>query len=218
MLGFAGWLFKTAFKIALLIAAVAVMVAYGRLLDTDGLKQALMLQVTGTTGRTLEIDGDFGIDFAFPPRIGVDGVRLKNAPWATRDTMLSMQRLEAELDFLPLVMGDVAVPRVRMIGVDIVYETGPDGRTNWDELADFETAAGPGGGFGGPIFGPILNSGVVTVAGGTLTVVDAASGAETTVSLDGPAVEVAGSGGSGSSGGSSGGSGGGGADPEVVCP
>lgn len=212
MLGFAGWLFRIALKTGLLVGTVAIMVAYARLLDTDGLKQALMEQVIGSTGRELMIDGDFGIDFAFPPRVSVEGIRLKNAPWATSDTMLSMQRLEAEIDFLPLVMGEVAVPRVRMIGVDIVYETSADGETNWDDMVEFETSSGPGGGgVGGTIFGPLINSGVVTVAGGTISVVDGVTGTSTTVSLNGPEIEVA----SAETAVSGGGSGGG---AEIHCP
>jgi len=191
MLGFAGWLFRTALKIGLLVATVAVLVGYGRLLDTDGLREALMQQVVGSTGRQLEIDGDFGVEFSFPPRVTVDGLRLKNAPWATRDNMLTMNRLEAEIDFLPLVMGDVAVPRVRMVGVDIVFETDQDGRGNWEDLAGFETAAGPvPGGFGGSLLGPLMSSSVVTVAGGSITVVDGLTGATTTVPLGGTEIEV----------------------------
>ena len=50
--------------------------------------------------------------------------------------------LIAEVDLLPWMLGDVAVPRLRLVGSDILFEIGKSGKTNWDELNSFDTAAG----------------------------------------------------------------------------
>ncbi len=142
-------------------------------------------------------------------------MRVKNAPWGRKRDMLKVQRLVAEVDLLPLMRGRMAVPRLRMIGVDIVIEKSKSGKTNWDELNDFETAAGGPPGGGGFVLPGVGNAGVV-VTNGTLTVIDQTVGTTTTVTLPG-SVEVAGAG-AGAGTGAGAGAGGGGGIGSILCP
>lgn len=174
----------TTAKVALLLLVVAGIVAYAKVRwDLHGLKMALTQHIEAATGRRLTINGDVGFTIlALPPRITADDVRIGNATWGSRADMIIMKRLEAEVDLLPLLMGDVAVPRLRMVGVDILLETNKRGVGNWEDLANFETAAGPAAPVV-PLLGPILGAGTVSVAGGTLTVANAVTGKTTTLNL-----------------------------------
>ena len=68
----------------------------------------------------------------FPPSVVIHDVRIKNAKWGTRKDMINADTVVAEIDLIPLLKGEMAVPRLRMIGVDIVVEQRADVTTNWD--------------------------------------------------------------------------------------
>lgn len=220
MIGLLWRLGKLAIKIAIGIAFIAVLIAYARLSELGDMRQALLSGIEKSFGGRLSINGPVELDLTFPPSISMEDVKVKNAKWGKKPDMLKVKKLVAEVDLLPLIRGKMAVPRLRMIGVDIVVEKKKNGGTNWDELNEFETAAGggPAPGFGFPF--PGLGSAGVAVTNGTLTVIDQTANSTTTVSLPGT-VEVgvgAGAGGgagAGAGGGTGGGSGGG---NSVVCP
>lgn len=181
----------TAVKVALLLFIVAGIVAYAKVRwDLHGLKTALTRQIEAATGRRLTINGDVGFTMlSLPPRITAEDVRIGNAKWGSRPDMIIMKRLEADVDLLPLLMGDVAVPRVRMVGVDILLETNKNGVGNWEDIANFETAAGPVAPVI-PLLGPILGSGTVAVAGGVVTLKDAVTGTAKTLQLGAGSLEL----------------------------
>ena len=131
--------------------------------------------------------------------------------------MLRVKRLELEVDPLKLVFGEIAVPRVKLVGVDIIFETNRNGAANWDmdriagQMNALETQAGPAG-LALPAIANLLGVGTVTVAGGALTIANSGPGSgSTTIGLGGSEIELANAGGGagGSGGGGSGGSGGG---------
>ncbi|MEX2311423.1 MAG: AsmA family protein, partial [Rhodospirillales bacterium] len=134
------------------------------------------------TGR-IQIDGKVELQATFPPTVSIENVRIKNAKWGTRPDMMTAERIVAEIDLLPLLAGDMAVPRLRMIGVDIVVEQKRDGTTNWDELNNFETASGPADPSTLPGVFPSIGGATVSVVGGTLTILNAALSAPTVLSL-----------------------------------
>ena len=72
-----------------------------------------------------------------------------------------------------------------MIGVDIIVERKRDGTTNWDELTEFEPAAGPANPAAVPSILPSIGGAAVSVVGGTLTVLDPFAATTTVVSLGG---------------------------------
>ncbi|MBO6520129.1 MAG: AsmA family protein [Rhodospirillales bacterium] len=188
MLGFLARTFKFALKAAVVIAGIAVVISYARLSEFGDMRKALIDKIMNSYAGRIAIDGEIDLNLAFPPSVSIEGVRIKNAKWGTRPDMLTAQRVVAEVDLIPLLQGDMAVPRLRMIGVDIVVETRKDGTTNWDELNEFDTAAGPGGP-AAPMILPQVGGTAVSVAGGTLTIVNAALPAPTVLSLSGGSIE-----------------------------
>ena len=193
MFGLIGGLIRLIAKISVLAAGIGMIIAYANLSDLDGWKRDLSERMLKVAGRQLSFDGNIDFEVSFPPRIIAHDVRIENAPWGTRKDMLKADTLIAEVDFLPLLVGDVAVPRLRLVGVDILVETGASGETNWDDLNSFQTAAGgPVSSPGFPVVGPVMGSGGIGVSGGTVTVSNLVTGAVNTVSLPAVPIDVAG--------------------------
>ncbi len=101
-------------------------------------------------------------------------------------------KIVTEIDLLPLLTGNMAAPRLRMIGVDIIVERKANGNTNWDELNNFETAAGLANPAALPGIFPQIGGATVAVSGGTLTIVNAAASVPTVLSLGGANLIVSG--------------------------
>lgn len=184
---------KLGIKIGIVIAGIAILISYARLSEFGDLRKELMEKLANSYAGRLQLDGKAELQMTFPPSVSIDGLRLKNAKWGTRPDMMTVKQVVAEIDLLPLLQGKMAVPRLRMIGVDIIVERKKDGKTNWDELNEFDTAAGPASPGLFPVVFPQIAGAAVTVAGGTLTVVG--QGAPTTVSLSGAEIEVGAGGG-----------------------
>jgi len=185
MLSFLIKIFRFAVKACIVIAGIAVVISYARLSEFGDMRQALLDKVMNSYAGRISIDGGVELQMTFPPSVAIDGVRIRNSKWASRPDMMTAERVVAEVDLLPLLQGDMAVPRLRMIGVDIVVETRRDGVTNWDELNNFDTAAGPANPATAPMIFPQIGGASVSVAGGTLTIVNNLLAAPTVLSLAG---------------------------------
>lgn len=186
------WLIKTAVKLVVLAAVVSAPLAYARLHDSDGVRAALFEQLLGCAGRRLEVRGGGEVRAAYPPVLIVKDIRLRNAPWGRAEHMLIIDRLEAEFDLLPLAAGDVTAPRVRLAGVNAVFETGAGGANNWEALGAAAGARQARAAGLAAVLGPLLaGSGAVTVTDGALTVIDGASGAQMSVPFKGGDIKPA---------------------------
>ncbi len=182
MFGLIRRLLSVTVKLGALAAGVGGIIGYANLSDVDGWAEDLKSQVFEMSGRRLHIDGPVDFTLSMPPRIVVEGIRLQNSKWGSKRDMLRAKTLVAEVDMLPLMVGDVAVPRVRLVEPEILVEIGKSGRSNWDELARLEPSVSPPpvGGFNIPA---VLNSGNITLSGGTITVSNAGAGTTTSFSL-----------------------------------
>ncbi len=185
MLGMMRWLISITFKLAVLAVGIGAIIAYANLSDLEGWKKELQDSVMRIAGRRIHIDGPIDFKVGLPPRIIADNVRLENAKWGKAKDMLKAKRLVAEVDFLPLMLGDVAVPRLRLEGAEIIIEIAMSGKTNWDELNSLETASGGGPPSGTPpgIGGSVFSPGGISVFGGQVTVRSASSGITTVFNL-----------------------------------
>lgn len=183
--------FKFVIKAAVVITGIAVVISYARLSEFGDLRKELMSTITESYVGRLDVNGPVELQMTFPPSVVIHDVRIKNATWGTRKDMMAANTVVAEIDLIPLLKGEMAVPRLRMIGVDIVVERRADGTSNWDELNDFETAAGPATPGTLPGIFPQIGSATVSIAGGSLTVIDPATSTPTALSLNGAEIEVA---------------------------
>ena len=144
---------KRAWKIltvvaVLLVAVVVAGIAVLKSMDFNEYRGLIADQVKAATGRDLTIAGDLRLDISLTPAVAVEGVTFANAAWGSRPDMVTLRRLEVQVEVLPLLTGDVRVTRVVLVGLDALLETDAKGRGNWEFAAPEEAtekAAAEGG-------------------------------------------------------------------------
>jgi uncharacterized protein involved in outer membrane biogenesis len=121
-------------RAGLALAAVAafLLIAVAFLFNNDaGLRWLVEYQVAARTGRTLDIAGDFGVDWSLHPRVHAERVKLDNAPWGSRPIMLEVERVVFTISLLDLLRGDFVLPQVDLSRPWVLLEFSADGQRNW---------------------------------------------------------------------------------------
>jgi len=131
--------------VALVVGGVVVFLAT---LDVGRYKDDIIAMVENQTGRRVVIQGDLDLSLGLSPALVVDGVRLGNAPWASDPDMVTVGHLEAQVEILPLLSGELRILRLVLADASVWLETDADGRGNW-ALSPPETASAEGDGTGG---------------------------------------------------------------------
>ena len=162
--------------VAVVVAAVAVLSS----LDFNDYKGEIAAEVKKATGRDLKISGDLKLNISLSPSLYVDGVTFANASWGSRPEMMTLKRLEAEVELLPLLSNEVHVQRLVLVGLDLLAETDKQGRGNWQfgsaQKDSPEASEGEGGGLL-----PVVRK--VRIEDLRLTYRDGQAGKETRLSL-----------------------------------
>ncbi len=114
--------------VAILVAAVAA-VFYS--IDVNSYRDEIAAQFRKATGRDLTIGGDIDLSISLSPAVVVERVAIANADWGSRPHMIVVERVEAEIEVLPLLAGDIRVTRLILVEPDILLETNSDGLSNW---------------------------------------------------------------------------------------
>jgi uncharacterized protein involved in outer membrane biogenesis len=109
-------------------------------IDVNQYKGEITAQVEKATGRSLEIDGDLSLSIGLQPAVVVKGVRFANAPWSKDQTMVSVERFEAEVDLIAALSGKIQVERLVIIKPTIILET-KGGKANWQLTPPVDTKA-----------------------------------------------------------------------------
>ena len=74
------------------------------------------------------------------PHIEVSGLRIGNPAWAGGGQMVTVDRINLQLRFWPLLAGDIVLPRVELIRPVVRLYRGADGRANWVFAANPKSA------------------------------------------------------------------------------
>ena len=88
-------------------------------------------QISKVVGRQLSLDGELELNLASTTSLLVSDITLANADWASDPVMLKVQRIEAAIELLPLLQGDIRIPRIHINGVEVSLETDASGNGNW---------------------------------------------------------------------------------------
>jgi uncharacterized protein involved in outer membrane biogenesis len=155
--------------VAVVLLAVVATVVILETVDFNRYRPLLEAQVKSITGRDLSIAGDFALSLSLKPTVAVHDVRLANAPWGSRPDMAQIKTLEAELEVIPLLSGQVKVDHVLLQGADILLETDKQGNGNWNLMP------GGGGGLNGTAGAPPIIE-KVSIESSTLALRDGATG------------------------------------------
>ncbi|TAA47841.1 AsmA family protein [Corallincola spongiicola] len=113
-----------------ILGLVLLSVAF-HLVDPNEYRVELEKRVLATTGRQLTITGDAELKLFPQPYFAINNVSLANAPWGSTPLMLKTDYLDIQMAWLPLLMGELHVRKVRLRGAEVIFEKNADGISNW---------------------------------------------------------------------------------------
>ncbi len=180
--------------VVLTIAVVVAGVAILKSLDFNEYRGLIAEQVKAATGRDLTISGDLNLELSLSPAVSVEGVTFANVSWGTRKDMVTLKRLAAEVELIPLLTGDVRIKRLVLVGFDLLVETDARGRGNWEMGPAETTKRGKGEEKADESSAPLPVVQKIRIEDLTVTYRDGKKGEKTTVHLDSMDVETAGAG------------------------
>ncbi len=124
--------------VVVLVALVATAVGIIMSIDFNQYKPQIAAAVKSATGRDLSIGGNFKLGISLTPTLAVDNVSLSNMPGGSRPQMISLNKLDVQVELIPLLSKKIKVNRIILDGADILLETDKSGKGNWV----FETPGG----------------------------------------------------------------------------
>ncbi|MEH6404563.1 MAG: AsmA family protein [Sneathiella sp.] len=118
--------------LGIFVLVIAVAIALPFLIPAEKIKEELILAANDATGRTLSIDGEFGVTFF--PVLGLQAskVSFSNAPTSDEPNMATINNLTVALNILPLLSGEVQIDKFILDTPKIYLETSKKGKNNWD--------------------------------------------------------------------------------------
>ena len=121
----------------LLIMALMVMVYVAlNTYDYNKLKPRVARMVKDATGRELHLGGEINLAIGFWPALVVTDIAFANASWGSQPEMITVQKLQAQVRLLPLLRRNVEVNNISLAGVEVLLETDPKGKGNWDFIVE----------------------------------------------------------------------------------
>jgi uncharacterized protein involved in outer membrane biogenesis len=119
----------TGVTLGVLIGAVILALL---LIDWNAMKGPIERMASERSGRTVKIAGDIDVrPWSWTPSIAVSGLTLGNPPWEAAKPMAKIERLQVQIKLLPLLKGDVILPRVELIHPEVYLHREASGRANW---------------------------------------------------------------------------------------
>ena len=136
-------------------------------MDWNLLKHPIERIASAKSGRTVTIAGDLNVRiWSWTPTLTLNGLTVGNPPWEAGRPMAKIERLEIHLKLLPLLKGDVILPRVAVLRPDVYLHQDKSGRANWT----FENKAPTNAPASGPTKLPAIRD--LLIEDGKLTLAD----------------------------------------------
>jgi AsmA family protein len=119
----------TGITIGSLILIVVLLLAF---MDWNWFKHPIERIASAKSGRVVTIAGDLNVHiWSWTPSVVINGLTLGNPQWEANRPMAKIDRLEVHLKLLPLLKGDVILPRVALLRPDVYLHQDKEGRANW---------------------------------------------------------------------------------------
>jgi uncharacterized protein involved in outer membrane biogenesis len=113
-------------------ALVLVLVLALAFMDWNLLKHPIERVASAKSGRTVTIAGNLNVHiWSWTPTVTLNGLTVGNPPWEADRPMLKVERLQVQLKLLPLLKGDVILPRVELLRPEVYLHQDKQGRANW---------------------------------------------------------------------------------------
>ena len=134
------WILVSLSAVVLLpIVSLAVVLVFLSTADLSQHRDFIAEQISKASGRRFSLNGEFNLDISMTPSVLITDMAFANAPWASQPEMLTVERVEAVIELLPLIRGDIHIPKFHVAGVKSIVETDAQGKSNWsltDQIAD----------------------------------------------------------------------------------
>ncbi len=120
-------------RVGIVIAAIVVVVILAlTFMDWNLLKHPIERIASAKSGRSVTIAGRLQVHiWSWTPSIDIDGLTVGNPPWEAGPPLLQMKRLEIRLKLLPLLKGEIILPRVTLLEPHVYLHQEKSGRANW---------------------------------------------------------------------------------------
>jgi AsmA family protein len=116
--------------VALLLEALLTVIA---VLNSNLLRPTLEHAVSSKTGRETKISGNLHTHLlSWTPSFEINGITIKNPPWADQPDMFSADQLKVSVSVGRLLRGQIVLPQVSLIKPVINLERDKAGRASWE--------------------------------------------------------------------------------------
>src|SRR5882724_2946928 len=154
----------TAISLGGVVVIVILALAF---MDWNLFKHPIERIASAKSGRTVTIGGNLDVHiWSWTPTVTLNGLTLGNPPWEANRPMAKIERLEIHLKLLPLLKGDVILPRVALMKPDVYLHQDKSGRANWT----FKNKAPTNAPNSGPTRLPVIRD--LLIEAGKLTLAD----------------------------------------------
>jgi uncharacterized protein involved in outer membrane biogenesis len=130
------WKWIAGIGVVLIIAFMAAVYVFLDHYDYNKLKPRISQMVQDATGRKLNLGGHINLVIGFSPKLAVTDVSLANVSWGSQPQMIKVGELQARVRLLPLLFRDVELRHIGLEDVEVLLETDPNGKGNWNFSAD----------------------------------------------------------------------------------
>ena len=181
----AKWIGIVVGLLIVLVVGAAVILPF--VISVETYKSTIIAEVKSATGRDLSIDGPMSLSILPSPAISASKVSLSNPAGAHEKQMVTLGKLEVQVELMPLLSKTLVVDRFVLVDPVINLEVDKQGHGNWEfgapapaaGAAPQQPAAGGGGG-GAPSLGSI-RLGEVRLENGSIGYLDQRTGAQKVV-------------------------------------
>ncbi|HNB28836.1 MAG TPA: AsmA family protein, partial [Alphaproteobacteria bacterium] len=115
----------------IVLALLALAFTIVKATDFNQYRDYVAGRMKAATGRDLVIAGDVNVSFSLSPRLTARDVSFRNAAWSDQPQMARLGEIEAEVDLLSLLTGEIRIKDVVLRGGQVGVETNKDGVGNW---------------------------------------------------------------------------------------
>lgn len=164
----------------ILVILLAVAVIAPGFMDWNQYKPQAQQQVKAITGLDLELAGDIGFTILPSPRIMAEKVTIKAPEGSKAEALASVERLDVNVELMPLLSGQVSVKYVTLVKPEINLEKLESGKLNamTPELEALQSGQGDAS---AKSAGPEISLDKLVIDNGTFSFFDHAAKTETII-------------------------------------
>src|SRR5450631_4070402 len=123
---------RSTIALALVSAILLLVICVLAFIDWYMLRPVIARHITAKTGRAATIDGDLKVHlWSWNPTAEINGLTLKNPPWADRELMFGAKRITVSVSLGRLLRGQIVIPQIEMVEPVINLERDSQGRASW---------------------------------------------------------------------------------------